>query len=99
VFEITKIPNEEKQKQISEISQKLVILKNEINLAYLEENNLTQFAGGEGANFASENVSDKVGGEQLAQEVSNTNMANSLSSEASASVLSKIVDFFATIFR
>ena len=42
------------------------------------------------------NISEGGKGES---EISNTNLANSLSSEASASVLSKIVDFFAGMFR
>ncbi len=98
-FEFSRISGEEKQKKITEISQKLLSLQSELDLAYAQENNLPQFTGVEGDNLASENIVDKTEEGKTAGGVSNTNMANSLSAKTSASVLSKIVDFFATMFR
>jgi len=98
-FETSRVLGEEKQKQITEISQKLAMLQEELNLAYAGENNLTQFTGIEEGRLISENDVNISEGGKGESEISNTNLANSLSSEASASVLSKIVDFFAGMFR
>jgi hypothetical protein len=98
-FETSRVLGEEKQKQITEISQKLAMLQKELNLAYAGENNLTQFTGIEDGRLISENDVNKSKGGKGESEISNTNLANSLSSGASASVLSKIVDFFAGMFR
>jgi hypothetical protein len=98
-FETSKVLGEEKQKQITEISQKLAMLQEELNLTYAGENNLTQFTGIEDGRLISENDVNKSEGGKGESEISNTDLANSLSSGASASVLSKIVDFFAGMFR
>lgn len=95
-FEVFKILNQEKQNQITEISKKLVLIQDELNLVYSPEGNSTQLADTEESKIIAESDMPK---DQTDEFPNDKNMANSLSSETSQNILSKIVDFFATMFK
>jgi hypothetical protein len=98
-FETSRISSVEKQKQITEISQRLALLQDELYLAYANENNVSPYMNGESSRLIGEGGVKKVEGETLAGGDTNNSVASPISSPVSQSVLSKIVDFFATMFR
>ena len=94
-FESSRISSIEKQKQITEISQRLALLQDELYLAYANEGDNSQFTGDQSSRLIGEGDVKKVEGETLAGGDTNNSVASPISSPVSQSVLSKIVDFFA----
>jgi hypothetical protein len=95
VAEIVKKNSEEKQRQITEISEKLISLKNELDLAYMNDSEY----GAALNNQAVGGVAESDPTKRSTEEKKELSVANVVSAPASQNVLSKIVDFFATMFK
>lgn len=94
-FETDQVLDNEKKKQISEISQKLLSIKNELDYAYTQNIDYTEFADSEGG-VGVFGTDTKMGVEN---ENKDALLANSISAPATKGVVSKILDFFATMFK
>jgi hypothetical protein len=94
-FESGPILSKEKEEQLVEISQKLLSIKNELDYAYAQEGNYVEFADSEGGGgvFGADTKTD------LENESKDELLANSISAPTTKSVVSKIFDFFATMFK
>ena len=97
--EIVFVIGSEKQKLISELSQKLLAIQNEFYVAYENENNSINLAGRERELSLDINDGDGTAQESDEGKAKEGSVANAISSPVSKSVVSKIVDFFATMFR
>ena len=96
-LDLTRGLDENKQKQISEISQKLIALQNELDLAYAKENSQAEYVDVNTSHLISE--SDVKKPDLTSDKNEEESMAGPLVSQASQDVLSKIVEFFATMFK
>jgi len=95
LIEIAKTPSEEKKRQIAEISQRLTELKSELDLAYvIGDESEPPNTGQEMKIIANADVAPGSTAENDIGVI-----ANAESAKVSQNVLSKIVDFFATMFR
>ena len=94
-LEIKNISSVERQKQIDELSQRLLSLQNDLNLAYADPNYQSEFTGEENnKNVADANIVTE--GEKKANDAS---LANSISAPASQNIVSKFLNFFSSMFR
>ena len=133
-FEMNRLSNEEKKKQISQLSEKLLAIQNQLYLAYGDAGVSTfvipaeagelgvgpERKDGDGraeswsGDFSAEKYSglqsenpdldprireDNKQEDDNGKQVTGENMASSIASPASKNILSKIVDFFATMFK
>jgi len=89
------VASEEEQKQIAEISEKLLSIQNLIYIAYQDRDTLTQSTYELDEKMV---ATEEIDNESI-KEGEATSLANVSSSPVSKNIISKIIDFFATMFK